>query len=267
MEISSGLNTRKMGALASVLLAGTSAVTAAAQSAAPASATLQQVLAAARARVEHTDVRASGRLVQVLPDGTRSNGTVTFKAHWFEDGLHLLVEAGKPGAVKTRFLLTVDPTGHTGIESAAGEAAPVRLPQERWGDGVLGTNFAYEDFGEEQFLWSKQTLLPAAKYGARDCFVLKSEPGPGEHSHYASVTTWLDQKTGAPVHVERASQGPGSVKQFIFYDLQQVDGVWAARQVEAKREGQPGSSLLILENGSARAHLQRKDFSLVPQKR
>ena len=84
----------------------------------------------------------------------------------------------------------------------------------------------------------------------------------GERSLYSSVTTWIDQKTGAPVHVERTAKTGGPQKDFIYFDLRQTDDVWAARQVEAKLQGGAASSLLVLERGSARAQLQRKDFNL-----
>ncbi len=249
----------RLAGLGLVAAAGLSGRVCSAQAASPAKDSLKAVLAAARARVESTDVRASGRLVQVEADGTRKTSTLAIKAHWFQDGLHMIGEITSSTAGSLRFSLTIDPGGRLAIEVIQpGQKVPVKLPPEQWSDGLLGSNFSYEDLTEGQFLWTRQTLLPAEKYGARDCFVLKSEPGVGERSYYTSVTTWIDQKTGAPVHVERVAKG--SVKQFIFYDLQQNDGIWATRQVEAKLEGSAGSSLLILERGSARAHLQRKDF-------
>jgi hypothetical protein len=230
-------------------------------SAQPAPPSLKTVLSAARARIEASDERGSGRLVQVAPSGARTNTSISIEAHWFPDGLRMLVVL--PSA---RYLLTMEQNGHAAIQVLRkGESTPIRLPADRWGDGVAGTFFSPEDFVDGQFLWSRQTLLPSQPYGARDCYVLRSEPGPGQISQYSSVTTWIDQKTGAAVHVEAAQKsGPG--KEFIFYDLQQNGGVWVARQIEAKRNGNPGSSLLILDHGSGRAHLQRKDFTLIPAK-
>jgi hypothetical protein len=123
--------------------------------------------------------------------------------------------------------------------------------------------FAPEDLANGQFFWTKQTMLPEQKYGARDCFVLKSEPGPGQPSQYAAVTTWIDQKTGAPVYVEATQKSGGPAKQFVFYALEQIGGLWLSRQIEAKISGKPGSSILLIDHGSPHAHLQRKDFNLL----
>jgi hypothetical protein len=244
--------------LVAVALAG---LTCDAQAAPSSTESLKSVLTAARARVEKTDVKVSGRLVEVAADGSRKNSFIGIKARWLANGLHMIVEISSPANAALRYSLTIDPGGRAVIETVEpSKELPVRVPLERWGDGLLGSKFSYEDLSDGQFLWSKQTLLPAARYGGRVCSVLQSEPGPGERSHYTSVTTWLDQKTGAPVHVKRVANGMGPTKELIMYDLRQTDGIWAARQIEAKLEGGTGSSLLILEHGSVHAHLQRKDF-------
>ena len=136
------------------------------------------------------------------------------------------------------------------------------MSPDHWGDGVAATLFYPEDFADGQFFWAKQTVLPPQKYGARDCFVLKSEPGPGQPTQYASVTTWMDQKTGSPVYVEAVPKNAGPTKQFVFYALEQIGGLWLSRQVEAKLNGKPGSTILLIDHGSPHAHLTRKDFIL-----
>jgi hypothetical protein len=66
------------------------------------------------------------------------------------------------------------------------------------------------------------------------------------------------------VHVVKTLRGTRQQKEFIFYGLRQVSGVWSAAQVEAKLQGKPGSSILVIERGSAKANLGRKDFNLNP---
>ncbi len=224
---------------------------------------LKAVVGAARARVEQSDVRASGRLVAIAANGARTNNTLTLASHSFPDGLRTMITVSSPGHGSVRYLLVQDEAGHTAIEVMGRDGkTPLKLTPERWGEGIAGTVFSPEDFADGQFFWAKQAVLPPAKYGARDCFVLKSEPGAGQLTQYASVTTWIDQKNGARVYVEAVPRGGQPEKQFVFYDIEQTGGVWVSRQVEAKQKGKPGSSLLIIEHGSPHAHLQRKDFSL-----
>lgn len=224
---------------------------------------LHAVLLNARARVEKSDVRATGRLTMVAANGTRVNNSLALASHSFPDELRTLITVTTPDHKRERYLLTQNENGHTSIDVLRpGDKSPTRLSPEHWGEGVAGTLFYPEDFADGQFFWTKQTVLPPAKYGARDCFVLKSEPGPGQPTIYASVTTWMDQKSGAPVYVEAQPRNGGPAKQFVFYDLEQIGGLWLSRQVEAKLAGKPGSTVLLIDHGSPHAHLTRRDFSL-----
>jgi hypothetical protein len=42
--------------------------------------------------------------------------------------------------------------------------------------------------------------------------------------------------------------------------LRESKGIWSASQVEVKTQGKPGSSLLIVTRGAAKAHLAAGDF-------
>jgi len=126
----------------------------------------------------------------------------------------------------------------------------------------VGTDFSYEDMVENQFFWKNQEALPPEKYGARDCFVLKSKSGSQDQTYYDSVTSWVDRGILYPVHVVKTLRSTGQQKEFIYYGLRQVGGVWSATQVEAKLQGKPGSSILVIEGGSGKANLGRKDFDL-----
>jgi hypothetical protein len=149
------------------------------------------------------------------------------------------------------------------IEAALpGEKAASVLPFERWNDSLVGTDFSYEDLVESQFFWKNQELLAQEKYGARDCFVLKSISGSQDRTYYDSVTSWIDRGILYPVHVVKTLRGTRQQKEFIFYGLRQVGGVWSATQVEAKLQGKLGSSILVIEGGSGKANLGRKDFDI-----
>ena len=115
---------------------------------------------------------------------------------------------------------------------------------------------------ESQFFWKNQGLLAPEKYGARDCFVLKSTAGSQDRTYYDSVTSWIDRTILYPVHVVKTLRGTGQQKEFIYYGLRQVGGVWTAMQAEAKLLGKPGSSILAIERGSPKANLGRKDFDI-----
>ncbi len=228
-----------------------------------ASSDLETVLTGSRQRIEKLDYRVSGRLTRVESNGKRTSYKFAAKAHWFPDGLRLLCEISGPGSEKTRLLLHMTASGHLTIEAQLpGEKTASALPFERWNDPLVGTDFSYEDMVESQFFWKHQELLPPEKYGVRDCFVLKSMPGSQDRTYDDSVTTWIDRTIMFPVHVVKTLRGTGQQKEFIYYGLRKADGLWSASQVEAKLQGKPGSSILVIEFGSGKAHLGRKDFDI-----
>jgi hypothetical protein len=224
---------------------------------------LDTVLTGSRQRIEKLDYRVTGRLTRVEADGKRTSYKFVAKAHWFPDGLRLLCVISGPGSEETRLLLHMNVSGHVTIEAELpGEKTAKVLPFERWNDPLVGTDFSYEDMVESPFFWKHQELLAPEKYGARDCFVLKSTSGPQDRSYYDSVTSWIDRGILFPVHVVKTARGTGQQKEFIYYGLRQVGGDWSASQVEAKLQGKTGSSILAIEWGSGKAHLGRKDFDI-----
>ena len=224
---------------------------------------LETALTGSRQRIEKLDYRVTGRLSRVEDDGKRTNYKFVAKAHWFPDGLRLLCVISGPGSEKTSLLLHMSVSGVVTIEAVLpGEKAASVLPFKRWNDPLVGTDFSYEDMVENQFFWKHQELLAPEKYGARDCFVLKSMSGPQDRTYYDSVTSWIDRGILYPVHVMKTSRGTGQQKELIYYGLRQIGGIWSASQVEAKVQGKPGSSILVIEGGSGKANLGPKDFDI-----
>jgi hypothetical protein len=233
---------------------------------------LNDLLASMHKRIESADFRATGHLVWVQPNGTRLSYPITIKAHWFPGVLREFVEMGAapkttgnapPGArLVTHALLEMRPNGQGSISIAhPGDKSPTALPVEKWSEGPLGPGFGYEDLLEQQYFWAGQISEGTAKFGARDCVIVKSTPGASDRTHYALVKTWLDPSIVFPVYVEKTVKESGVVKEFTYYGIRHEEGVWSAHQVEVKVRGQSGSTLLTLDRGSARANLTLADFN------
>jgi hypothetical protein len=227
----------------------------------PKTLTIQELLARVLARRDATDFRASGRLVRVSASGERSSYQILMRARAFGDVLKILCEVTDPPPARVRLLLESRRTGRSTVRLGhSGDRAPRELPWESQGDAVLDTDFSYEDLMESQFLWRSQTLAGETKYGARTCYLVRSEPGPADRSHYSAVTSWLDKDVYYPVHVEKAVKGSGDVKEFIYYGLRESKGIWSASQIECRMRGRGGSTLLIVSRGSEKAHVAASDF-------
>jgi hypothetical protein len=221
-----------------------------------------EVIAAARQRIESADYRLTGRLVRVDQNGVRTTNNVTIRARWFPGTLRVLLEVTSPATARLHVLLEMRPGGANTIQIARpGDVKPSDLPFEKWKDGPLSEAFSYEDFLEAPIFWANQKYLGVTKFGARTCDKVKSTPGAADRTHYAEVTSTLDHGSAFPVYVEKTIKGSDNVKEFTYFGLRHTQGVWSASQVEAKIRGRTGSTLLIIDRGSAQAHLALKDFS------
>jgi hypothetical protein len=229
-------------------------------------ADVHSIIAASRQRIEASDFTVTGHLVSVQPNGARITCPITIKAHWFPGVLRVKAELGQssPSGLLTplHVLIEMRPNGPLEIWIAhPGDKSPSVLPFEKWSDGPLGSVFSYEDFLEEQIFWPQQSLVEQTKFGARDCDVVKSTPGPADKTHYSEVKTWFDHTIVFPVYAEKTMKETSAVKEFTSYGLRHDEGVWSAHQIEVKTRGQAGSTLLIIDRGTAKAHLTLNDFS------
>jgi hypothetical protein len=222
----------------------------------------KSLLAGPRQAVEQADYRASGHLVRVDPDGKRDSNDISIKARWFPGVLRILVEITGPADVRVHCLLEMRPNGQNSIRIAhPGDKASATIPFDKWSDGPLGPGFSYEDFLEQQYFWPGQVALESVRRGTRDCDVLKSTPGAADKTLYAEVRTWLDHTIDFPVYEEKTLKADGTVKEFTSFGLRHDGGIWSATQIEEKTRGQAGSTLLIINRGSAKANLTLADFS------
>ena len=223
-------------------------------------ATLDDLLARLQTRRQAVDFRASGRLIRAPESGPRLSWQISIKGRTTGDTLRLLCEVTAPAKARVRLLLESRPAGRATIRVGhPGEAAPKELPFAQWGEPLLESDFSYEDLLEGEFLWKTQTLVREEPWGARQCYVVKSEPGPADRSHYSSVTSWIDRQTYFPVRVLKVARG-GETKEFIAYGLREFKGHWSASQIEAKTRGRGGSSFLTINRGAEKAAISAKEF-------
>ncbi len=234
---------------------------------------VHSIIAASRQRIESTDFSASGHLIWVQGNGARTSYPINIKGHWFPGVLRIKAEVGGgPGQTPAsaagertplHALIEMHPNGENEIWIAhPGDQSASILPFSKWSNGPVGSTFSYEDLIEEAVFWPGQTVVEKAKVGARDCDVIKSTPGAGDKTHYAEENSWIDPTIEYPVYVEKTAKETGVVKEFTSFGLRREGDFWAARQIEMKTRGQSGSTLLVLDRGTPKAHLTLSDFNL-----
>jgi hypothetical protein len=229
-------------------------------------ANVNDLFAIERKQIETADFRVTGHLVAIDATGARVNYPITIKTHWFPGVLREFVDLGQPpstkGDLREHILVEMRANGEHTIQIVhPGETVAHILPFEKWDTHPLGPGFNYEDFLEQQYFWPGQASEGMATFGARNCDVIKSTPGPADRTHYAQVKTWVDPTIDFPVYAEKTVKESGTVKEFTSYGVRQEEGHWFAHQVEIKTRGQAGSTLLIFDRGSAKAKLSAADFS------
>ena len=230
------------------------------------------ILDTPRHQITATDFKISGHLVRIDAAGARLSSNMTIKAHWFPaaeghaGSLRLFVQLGQPNEshreMRQNILLEMNTDGQNTIEIMhPGDTKPQELPVDKWKQTAIGPGFDIEDFLEPQYNWSSQSIAENVKYGARICDLVTSKPGPSDRTDYSEIRTWLDHTIAFPVYAEKTVKGSGKIKEFTYLGIRHEEGVWSAHQIEAKLHGQPGSTLLIIDRGSAKAHLTAADFS------
>lgn len=219
-------------------------------------------LAQQRQRIETADYRVTGRLVTVDAKGTRATYGLRIKAHWYADALHLLLDVTSPAAAREHVLLELRANGQEEISVAhPGDTAFHRLSIAHWSDGPGGGEFSFEDFLEPEYFWPEQVVEGETRRGARDCVIVRSKPSPSDATHYSETRSWLDKTIGFPVYAEKTLKTSGSVKEFTSLGLRHDGGVWSASQVQVTEHGKPGTTILIIDRGTAHANLTAKDFA------
>jgi hypothetical protein len=230
------------------------------------SASVNDLVAAQRKIIESADLRATGHLVSIGAGGARVSFPITIKAYSLPGVLRERVDIGQPPSarqdMREHILLEMRPNGENAIRVAnPGDKTPRLVPFEKWSADPLGPGFSYEDFLEQQYFWPGQTAEGMEKRGARDCEVVKSTPSAADRTQYSEVKTWIDPSIGFAVYVEKTEKESGAVKEFTSFGIRHDEGVWSAHQTEVKTRGQEGSTLLIIDRGTIKAHLTIADFN------
>ena len=204
-------------------------------------------------RIRRTaNFRASGRLVKVDGQGQRNAYQIAIQATATDAATRMVYEVTGPEMARMRISTESPRAGQPTVRTVKGADKTLQdVPFANWRDAVLDSDLTLEDLLDDQFRWSRQSLGPAVQYGARQCRVLKSEPGTADRSHYSLVTSWLDATILHPVKVEKVVRGSGVVKEFLYYGLRKFGGLWSASQIEVRTRGKSGSTFLIVTRGAA----------------
>ena len=197
-----------------------------------------------------------------LNGATRTTYRFSTRGHWFPDGLHVLYEFTMPTGGSERLLYHLHPDGRLEVESLhSGAKAPTRLTADQQADFVLSTGLTYEDLVEAQFFWSAQAPGAQMTAGDRPCTQLKSTPTTQQSRRYYAVSSCVDPATGLPLLTGKTTR-TGKQEQFTASGVRDSGGMAVATQIKQQTAGDSASTLILIDHGSAKAHLTAADFDI-----
>jgi len=156
--------------------------------------------------------------------GARTSDAVNISAHWFPGVLHVLLEVTSPAEARVHVLLE-DAAGRQKHQSRLRILAINHQPFCRSTNGAmdrLAMDSVTRIFSRRSiFLGGANGPGPRPSFGARDCDLLVSKPGPSDRTHYAEVQKLARSREQLSVYVETTLKGSGGVKEFTYFGLRQ----------------------------------------------
>jgi outer membrane lipoprotein-sorting protein len=105
-----------------------------------------------------------------------------------------------------------------------------RISSKQKGDYFMGTDFTYEDMGEQDVDEDEHTLLRTENLNGIPCFVVQSIPREKNHI-YGKKVLWIDKSRFVPLKVEFYSKKGNLIKVMTSEDIEKIDGKWTAKRI------------------------------------
>src|SRR5580692_6062087 len=134
-----------------------------------------------------------------------------------------------------------------------------RIAQQDRSTRFFGTDFSFEDLEErdvDQYDFSLQGEEPI---GGAPCWRIESKPKQGKSSQYTSSRVWIRKDNYVPVQYENYVKDK-LVRRLVETDIQNIQGIWTARQLEMTDLGRNSRTILKLENVRYNVPMKDDDF-------
>jgi hypothetical protein len=142
-----------------------------------------------------------------------------------------------------------------------------RVPSSNRGESFLGSDFSFEDLKREDLLqldeyhWKK---LGEEKLAGRSLWKLEQVPVTSELAGelgYARIVSWVDPEILLRRRIEFFDVEGALLKTFDLRDIEQVDGIWTARRIEATHHRTRHRSLLVYSRIDYQAPIVDETFT------
>lgn len=125
----------------------------------------------------------------------------------------------------------------------------------------FGTDFSFEDLEERDVNQFDYTLLGEENVDGELCWKVQSAPKSRKSSQYTRSIVWIRKNTYALARLENYVK-ERLARRLNYSDIQNVQGIWTARQMEMIDLGRNSRTRLTLEKLQYNVPLREEDFTL-----
>lgn len=125
----------------------------------------------------------------------------------------------------------------------------------------FGTDFSFEDLEERDVNQFDYTLLGEENVDGELCWKIQSAPKSTKSSQYTRLIVWIRKNTYALARIENYVK-ERLARRLNYSDIQNVQGIWTARQMEMIDLGRNSRTRLTLEKLQYNVPLKDADFTL-----
>jgi hypothetical protein len=125
----------------------------------------------------------------------------------------------------------------------------------------FGTDFSFEDLEERDVNQYDYQLEGVEPIDGVQCWKIRSTPKSGRSSQYTHSLIWIRQNTYAWARIENF-KNTQIVRRLTYSDIQNVQGIWTAREMEMADLTRGSRTRLTLEKLQYNVPLNDADFTL-----
>jgi outer membrane lipoprotein-sorting protein len=125
----------------------------------------------------------------------------------------------------------------------------------------FGTDFSFEDLEERDVNQYEYALLGDEAVEGAACWKIQSTPREAKSSQYTRSIVWIRKDNYAFARIENYIKDQ-IVRRLVYSDLQNVQGIWTARQLDMADLRRGTRTRLTLENLQYNVPLKDEDFTL-----
>jgi outer membrane lipoprotein-sorting protein len=125
----------------------------------------------------------------------------------------------------------------------------------------FGTDFSFEDLEERDVEQFDYSMLGEETIDGARCWKLQSTPKSSKSSQYTRSIVWVRQDNYTLARIENYVRND-AVRRLDYRDVQNVQGIWTARQLEMTDVKRGSRTRLTLEKLQYNLPLKEEDFTL-----